>query len=170
MLNELSQVVDSLERLGTTTQSRHRRINPMGKNRDLLVVCVAKDGSPRMIEVLPGEKAATLFRVEHGSAGSSFPGFNLPTPLRRLDEVQIEKLTPAVEDLLAFGKNKNTSNAALASSIGDFSTCLRHVFSLAAKRNNFSVLASNWSWNFGRSFRCSRSRTVEEFSHSDRYR
>ena len=38
MLNELSQVADSLERLGTVAPSRHPRINPMGKNRELLVV------------------------------------------------------------------------------------------------------------------------------------
>jgi hypothetical protein len=48
----------------------------MGKNRDLLVVCVAGDGAPSLVETLKGEIAGTLFRVEHGSAGSSFPGFN----------------------------------------------------------------------------------------------
>ena len=127
MLNELSQVVDSLERIGTAPRSRHPRINPMGKNKDLLVISVAKDGSPRLIEVLPGERAATLFRVEHGSAGSSFPGFNLPTPLRRLDEVPTEQLTPIVEKLLALAKNKNTPNAVLAECVGD-------LFKLSAPR------------------------------------
>src|SRR2546426_5913669 len=127
MLNELSQVVDSLERLGTPTQSRHQRINPMGKNKDLLVVCLGKDGSPRLIEVLAGEKAATLFRVAHGSEGSSFPGFNLLTPLRRLDEVPTEKLTPAVENILALAKNKNSPSTALANCIGE-------LFKLSAPR------------------------------------
>jgi len=73
MLNELSQVVDSLQRLGTVAPSRHPRINPMGKNRDLLVVSLDADGKPARIEALPGETAANLFRVEHGSQGSSFP-------------------------------------------------------------------------------------------------
>jgi hypothetical protein len=117
MLNELSRVVDAIERLGATTQSRHARINPMGKNRDLLVVCVAVDGTPSGVEVLKGGLAATLLRVEHGSAGSSFPGFNLPTPLRRLAEASPEKLRPAVENLLALTKAKNTANAALAEAI-----------------------------------------------------
>jgi hypothetical protein len=127
MLNELSQVVEAIERFGATPQSRHPQINPMGKNRDLLVVCVAADGTPSRVEALKGEIAETLFRVEHGSAGSSFPGFNLPTPLRRLDEVPAEKLSPAVEDLLALAKNKGTANAALAEAINQ-------LFELSAPR------------------------------------
>jgi hypothetical protein len=117
MLNELSQVVEAIERLGTTPLSRHPRINPMGKNRDLLVVCVTKDGFITRVEVLKGEVAATLFRVEHGSAGSSFPGFTLPTPLRQLNEVPMEKLAPSVETLLVLGKNKNSPNTALFEAI-----------------------------------------------------
>ena len=117
MLNELSRVVEAIERSGATPQSRHPQINPMGKNRDLLVVCVAGDGAPSLVEALKGEIAATLFRVEHGSAGSSFPGFNLPTPLRRLDEVPAEKVKPVVENLLALAQNKNAGNAAFAEAI-----------------------------------------------------
>ena len=75
MLNELSQVVDTIERLGATPSSRHPRINPMGKNKDLLVVYIAKDGTPIAVEVLEGETAATLFRVEQGSAGIVDPVF-----------------------------------------------------------------------------------------------
>ena len=117
MLNELSQVADSLERLVTVAPSRHPRINPMGKNRDLLVVSLDGAGNPSLIEVLPGETAANLFRVEHGSAGSSFPGFNIPTPLRRLDEASPGALKPAVEKLLAVGKNRNSSAAEIKESI-----------------------------------------------------
>ena len=113
MLNELSQVADLLERLVTVAPSRHPRINPMGKNRDLLVVSLADAGSPFCIEVLHGETAAKLFRIEHGSAGSSFPGFNIPTPLRRLDEASADELKPAVVKLLALGKNKNSSAAEI---------------------------------------------------------
>lgn len=117
MLNELSQVVDSLERLGTIAPSRHSRINPMGKNRDLLVVSLNNRAIPSHIEVLPGETAANLFRIEHGSAGSSFPGFNIPTPLRRLDDAPTAELKPAIENLLALGKNKNSSSAAIIDAI-----------------------------------------------------
>jgi len=85
----------------------------MGKNRDLLVVSLADAGSPFCIEVLHGETAAKLFRIEHGSAGSSFPGFNIPTPLRRLDEASADELKPAVVKLLALGKNKNSSAAEI---------------------------------------------------------
>jgi len=117
MLNELSQVVDSLERLGTVVDSLHPRINPMGKNRDLLVVSLNDAGNPSRIEVLPGETAANLFRVEHGSQGSSFPGFNIPTPLQRLDEASADELKPAVEKLLALVKNKKSSAAEIKESI-----------------------------------------------------
>lgn len=117
MLNELSQVADSLERLGTVAPSRHPRINPMGKNRELLVVSLDDAGNPSRIESLPGETAANLFRIEHGSAGSSFPGFNIPTPLRRLDDASADELKPAVVKLLALGKNKNSSAAEIRESI-----------------------------------------------------
>lgn len=130
MLNELSQVADSLERLGTVAPSRHPRINPMGKNRDLLVVSLDDTGNPSRIEVLPGETAANLFRVEHGSAGSSFPGFNIPTPLRRLDEASADALKPVVANLLALGKNKN-------SSVADIKESIRALFTLS-KAQTFS--------------------------------
>lgn len=73
MLNELSQVVDAIERLGLNPQSRHGRISPMAKNSDLLIVFLARDGAPIRVENLARKDAASLFRVEHGSAGSSFP-------------------------------------------------------------------------------------------------
>ncbi|MGI8966152.1 MAG: hypothetical protein ACR2H1_08725, partial [Limisphaerales bacterium] len=117
MLNELSQVVDSLERLGTVAPSRHPRVNPMGKNRDLLVVSLDNDGNPSSIETLPGETAARLFRVEHGSAGSSFPGFNISTPLRRFGDAQTPEHTTAIERLLALTKNKNSSAADVAEAV-----------------------------------------------------
>jgi len=117
MLNELSQVADSLDQLGTKAPSRHPRINPMGKNRDLLVVLLDNAGNPSGTEVLPGETAANLFRIEHGSAGSSFPGFNIPTPLRSLEGASADALKPAVEKLLALGKNRNSSAADIKESI-----------------------------------------------------
>lgn len=117
MLNELSQVVDAVERMGLNPPSRHRRISPMSQNKDLLIVCLAEDGAPSRVEVLVGDKAASLFRVEHRSKGSSFPGFNLPSPLRCLDEAPAEEVTSAVERLLELAKNKSTSNVALAEGI-----------------------------------------------------
>jgi len=117
MLNELSQVVESLERLGVATVSRHPRINPMGKNKDLLVVSLSLAGKPNCVEILAGDVAANLLRVEHGSAGSSFPGFNVPTPLRCLNEAPGEALVPAVEHLIAANKKRDASAHDLASAI-----------------------------------------------------
>ena len=140
MLNELSQVADSLERLGTVAPSRHPRINPMGKNRDLLVVSLDDAGNASRIEVLPGETAANLFRVEHGSAGSSFPGFNIPTPLRRLDEASADALKPAVEKLLALGKNKNSSAAEIKESI-------RALFTLSKAQTSSARQQQQFQWS-----------------------
>lgn len=89
----------------------------MGKNRDLLVVSLDAAGNPSRIEVLLGETAANLFRVEHGSVGSSFPGFNIPAPLRRLDAASADALKPVVEKLHALGKNKISSTAETKESI-----------------------------------------------------
>ncbi|HEY5041063.1 MAG TPA: hypothetical protein VIK53_03600 [Verrucomicrobiae bacterium] len=124
MLNELSLVADSLERLGTVVTPRHSRINPMGKNRDLLIVALDNDGIPSRVEVLSGEIAADLFRFEHRSKGSSFPGFNVPTPLRRLDDAPVMELTVVVEKLLTLGKNKN-------SNIGELVEAFRALFRLS---------------------------------------
>ena len=109
MLNELSQVVEALERVGVSPEPRHPRINPMGKNKDLLVVCLGSNGEPERVETLAGNVAAGLFRVAHGSEGSSFPGFNLPTPLRCLDRAAVKELVPAVEHVLSFSRKKDTS-------------------------------------------------------------
>lgn len=119
MLNELSRVVHSLERLGTVAPSRHPRVNPMGKNRELLVVGLDREGHPSRVEVLPGESAARLLRVEHGSAGSSFPGFNIPTPMRRLGDAPPEELTAAIGKLLALDKNKNSGSGEIAEAVGE---------------------------------------------------
>jgi len=120
MLNELSQVVDAIERLGLNRQPRHGRISPMAKNTDLLIVFLGKDGAPSLVENLAARDAASLFRVEHGSAGSSFPGFNLPTPLRCLNKIPIEELTSSIKQLLDLAKDKSTTNVALAEGIRDF--------------------------------------------------
>lgn len=107
MLNELSQVVAALERVGVVTTSRHPRINPMGKNRELLVVRLDEKALVAEVEYVSGENAALLLRVEHGSAGSSFPGFNLPTPFLTLDPGRRGQLTPVVERLGALWKKQN---------------------------------------------------------------
>jgi len=108
MLNELSQVVSALERVGIVTASRHPRINPMGKNRELLVVRLDDEGEPSDVAFIPGEKATTLFRIEHGSAGSSFPGFNLPAPLLNLANMPAGELKTALEQLCALWKKRNS--------------------------------------------------------------
>lgn len=108
MLNELSQVARALERAGVVTASRHPRINPMGKNRELLVVRLDDEGKPSDAEFIAGSKAATLFRVEHSSSGSSFPGFNLPAPLLILPEVLEADLKLVVDQLCVLSKKANS--------------------------------------------------------------
>lgn len=56
----------------------------MGKSSALLLIELDSQANPERVKILPGEVAGTLMRVAHGSAGSSFPGFNLPLPLRVL--------------------------------------------------------------------------------------
>lgn len=109
MLNELSQVVTALERVGIVTGSRHPRMNPMGKNRELLVIRVDMTGKPTEGEFFAGDKAAALFRVEHGAAGSSFPGFNLPTPLLSLNLKPVAELRPTLEKLCALRKKPSSA-------------------------------------------------------------
>ncbi len=117
MLNELSLLVDAIDRMGAKPTSRHPRINPMGKNKDALVICLNSTGVPSALETMPGADAGELFRVEHGAAGSSFPGFNLPAPLRTLQNVSEEELAPLVERFLKANKEKaadwNTILAAI---------------------------------------------------------
>ena len=114
MLNELSLVVDAIERMGITPTLRHRRINPMGKNKSTLIVSLDDNGVPVSVEFISGEVGGALFRVEHGSAGSSFPGFNIPVPLRDLSGVASETVAPLIEKFFGLAKNKKTDSGALA--------------------------------------------------------
>jgi hypothetical protein len=117
MLNELSLIVDAVERMGAKPTSRHPRINPMGKNKDALVVGLNADGAPSMVETLPGTAAGELFRVEHGAAGSSFPGFNIPAPLQDLEGIPSDRIGPLIEKLLAAAKGKNAGSPAICTAI-----------------------------------------------------
>ena len=75
----------------------HSAIEPMGKSQLLLIELDAR-ANPQGVKVLPREVAGALMRVAHGSAGSSFPGFNLPMPLRVLPKTtDINKLRRFVE-------------------------------------------------------------------------
>lgn len=68
MLNELSQAADAIEKLGVAPQSRHGRITPMGKNRELLIVCVSEDGRPSRVEIMDKQSASSF------SCGARFGG------------------------------------------------------------------------------------------------
>ena len=103
MLNELYQVSQSLEHVGIDFPSRDSRISPMGKNRELLIVRLNAAAEPSDGEFVLGAVAANLYRVEHGSAGSSFPGFNLPAPLLDLAQVSID-LKSILQRLCALSK------------------------------------------------------------------
>ncbi len=111
MLNELYQVSQAFKRVGIVPESRHQRherIKPMGKNRDLLIVRLDDDAEPSNVEFVSGKVAGGLFRVEHGSAGSSFPGFNLPTPLLDLTQASID-LKPILQRLCELRGKKDSS-------------------------------------------------------------
>jgi hypothetical protein len=92
VLNEAFQVVNALDARGVTIDELHPSLTPMGKNAPLLVVDLDKDGAPSKLSILPGEVAGRLLRICHGSQGASFPGFNLPTPLRVFKKVEPAKL------------------------------------------------------------------------------
>jgi hypothetical protein len=109
MLNELSQVVTALERVGVVTASRHPRMKPMSKNSELLIVRLNDTGKPTDVEFIHRDKAAALLRVEHGSAGSSFPGFNLPTPLLDLAAVAATELKPKLAKLCEAWKKPSSA-------------------------------------------------------------
>lgn len=89
----------------------------MGKNDDVLIVSVGEGALPELVEVIRAEIAQNLLKFAPANNGPSFPGLNLPTPLRTLDSVPAEELTPAIENLLALGKNKSASAAALNAAI-----------------------------------------------------
>ena len=113
MLNELHQVSQALDRVGIDHPSRHPRINPMGKNRALLIVRLNQKAKPSKVEFVSKTVAATLFRVEHGSAGSSFPGFNIPTPLLDLKKSSAKKLEPVIKELCALQKKSDSPSSQI---------------------------------------------------------
>ena len=107
MLNELYQVSQAMERVGITGPRRHPRITPMGKNRELLLVRLNDDAEPSEVELIPGDMAGGLFRIKHGSSGSSFPGFNIPTPLLDPTCSPIDALNPLLERLCDLWQEKS---------------------------------------------------------------
>lgn len=116
MLNELYLVSQAMERVRIVPPSRHPRIKPMGKNRELLIVRLNDDAKPSEVEFVPGDTAARLFRVEHGSSGSSFPGLNIPTPLRRLDPTSA-RLSRVLERLCGLWKDRNPPTGQIHSAL-----------------------------------------------------
>jgi hypothetical protein len=139
MLNELYQIANSLECAGVSPKQRHPRIG-QGKNETTLVVRLNENACVSAVELLDGEIAAKLFRIEHGSPGSSFPGFNIPAPLRTTEASPLTaSLLKAIKDL--HGK-KNLDAAALrpvvselfnSSSPRDFSRKQKQQFQLSCK-------------------------------------
>ena len=113
MLNELSQVVAAMDTIGIVGARRHQHIQPMGKNDDVLIVSVDEGAEPLIIEVVRAEIAQNLLKFAPANNGPSFPGFNVPAPLRTLDRVPVEELLRAIEALLSLRKNKNAPLAAL---------------------------------------------------------
>lgn len=127
MLNELSLVVEALDAVGIAGKSRHQKIQPMGKNADVLVASLGEDGTIQSVEVVRAEVGQHFLKYAPANNGPGFPGFNLPTPIRTLVTDSAEELTAAIETFGALAKNKNASPAALSEAIA----CL---FKLSAPR------------------------------------
>jgi hypothetical protein len=115
MLNELNQVVVALNKRGVPLVVPHAAVDPMGKS-ELLLIEVDSHAKPRRLKLLPKEVAGTLVRIAHGSEGSSFPGFNLPLPLRVLPHtIHAAKLKRLVEAQ----RSKDTAASPLAEAVAE---------------------------------------------------
>jgi len=123
MLNELYQVVTALERRGTSIAARHPSVDPMGKNADLLLVSLSLQAKPMSFSVIRGEQAGTFLRVKHGSEGSSFPGFNVPLPLRQLPELPNAGCVQKLEALVGLLRDRKSAAAAIACAARNMFPC-----------------------------------------------
>lgn len=128
MLNELHQVVIAMEKRRVPLVVPHSALEPMGKS-ELLLIEVDAQAVPERLKVLPSGDAGKLARVTHDSKGSSFPGFNLPLPLRSIPKkVELTSLGALVE---AQG-SKNASGSDIAKAAAALFPCTTTaVFSVA---------------------------------------
>jgi hypothetical protein len=83
------------------------------------------------------DKARLLKRIEHGSAGTSFPGFSVPSPVWDLTDVPLEDL----KQLVQAQKNRN-------STVGQRVSCLQRVRPFVKVR----AFTAEQSRKFGRIF------------------
>ena len=113
MLNELYQAAKALEARHVPIIVPHSAVEPMGKS-ELLLIRLDNNANPIRVNLVPREIAGMFVRVAHGSEGSSFPGFNLPLPLRVIpQEMDVAKLKRLVE----LQQSKEASAAPLAEAI-----------------------------------------------------
>jgi len=124
MLNELYKAAKNLESHRVPVVVPHSSVEPMGK-RNLLLIELDGGASPCRVSFLPREVAGKLIRVVHGSKGSSFPGFNLPLPLR----VVPQKVNAAILKQLV------EAQLSKASSVETLGECIGLVLSETAARN-----------------------------------
>ncbi|HEY5742604.1 MAG TPA: hypothetical protein VIS99_08685 [Terrimicrobiaceae bacterium] len=128
MLNELHQVVKALEDSGTSFGSPHEALAFMGKG-DALHLLLDQAAVPVSVRIIPGADASRLMRVSHTSAGSAFPGFNLPIPLRVLPRSIEGEVLRLTEQLIAALKAKATPGAQiidLAKQLRPYTTARTH--------------------------------------------
>lgn len=128
MLNELHQVVEALERSGTPFGSPHEALAFMGKG-DALHLLLDESALPISVRIIPGADASRLMRVSHTSAGSAFPGFNLPIPLLVLPRSMEGEALRLTEQLIAALKAKATPGAQiidLAKQLRSYATARTH--------------------------------------------
>ena len=82
MLNELHRLVEALERRGTRFAVLMQLLPSW--ERQTHSTSFSQSAIPMAARIISGADASRLMRVAHTSAGSAFPGFNLPIPLRVL--------------------------------------------------------------------------------------
>jgi len=117
MLNELSQIAKALSKAGVPVEARHRSIQPLGKNKPTLIVSLDSTGAPIRAHWIDAETSATLFKVNHESAGTSFPGFNLESPLGVLPLHESDDASKHIITLIRQLATKRLDTAAVRSTI-----------------------------------------------------
>ena len=146
MLNELHQVVEALERSGTPYGSPHEALAFMGKG-DALHLLLDESAVPISMRIIPGADASRLMRVSHTSAGSFFPGFNLPIPMRVLQRSMEGEALRLTEQLIAALKARSTPGALiidLAKQLRPYATARTHEES--QKRQFVRSISELTSW------------------------
>ena len=100
MLNELYVLAKSLEKCGLNPPTYHPSLKRNAK-KDGFVLGIEDDGSVGFVEFCEAQKMGEVWRIESGSNGISFPGFNLASPIWK----PMDNVAEIVQKLLKLPKN-----------------------------------------------------------------